>query len=285
MSPTENFHALDLAQRLDFSLRSPAPFFVTGEDALELAVLNAAASVVVTIAGRFMQLDGQVTSFQHALTPATDRTLSSVVRSLGDGWILNLTVFASSGSPLIGQTWARVRVLRGLTGATVVLGTLVSGYVTAVQGIAFPGGQVRGTLEGRGVIRSIAGTDPAAGAEVSETVPTGARWRFLAMHVVLVTDATVASRRPRLRVTDGTNDLTRLNASSSVAASGTGRFTFGGGLGFLDTGNAGGIPSGTPDPLWLLGGFTVGTITDSFQAGDNYGAPQLLVEEFLEGAA
>lgn len=51
----------------------------------------------------------------------------------------------------------------------------------------------------------IVGANPAAGAEVSETVPAGETWCLLGVRVTLVTSATVATRQPILTLDDGTN--------------------------------------------------------------------------------
>lgn len=283
MVPPDNFYGLPLDKRLELSLRSPAPFYVTGEDNIELAAGNSAAGVTLTLAGRFMQLDGQVTPFAHALIPTTNRVVTTVANALGDGWILNATVFASGGTPLIGQCWARVRVVRGFGGAMAVLGTLVSGYVTAAQSIAFPSGAARGTLDGPGVIRSVAGTNPAPGLEISETVPSGARWRLLALQVLFTADATVANRNPTVVIDDGATILFTSDAAASIVASQQWRLVAACGLQRA--------PAVSTTFFWglgatmiLLAGWRLRTVTTGLQAGDDFAAPQLLVEEWIEGA-
>ena len=157
---------LDPAARLTMGLAHPSAFYVTGEDALQLSGWNIATGVRLRVAGRLMGLDGVPRPFVHDLAMNTDRTIASVVRSLGEGWILDLTVSTGSTAVTFGQCFARVQVVRGVDSSGIVIGTLCAGYVTAVQPIAFPAGRVRGTLEGPGVIRSITGTDPAAGVEI-----------------------------------------------------------------------------------------------------------------------
>ena len=280
---TLDFRALSAEQRLQAGLASPAAFYVTGEDALQLTALNSATGVRLTVSGRFMGLDGLPRPFVESLTPTTDRVASSIVRPLGEGWILDLTVVAAAGSPSIGQCWARVQVVRGLTSVGIVLGTLVSGYVTAVQPIAYPRGKVRGTLDGAGLIRSITGTDPAAGDEISETVPSGARWKLLALQATLVTDATVANRGPRLTFDDGTTECYSSDAAEVQAASVTRVFAAGQGTQRLAVvGNRASWQ--WPVGVLLLAGWRIRTSTSALQVGDNWGAPQLVVEEWLEGA-
>lgn len=277
------FHALDLAQRLDFSLRSPAPFFVTGEEALQLSALNSATGVTLALSGRFMQLDGQVTSFTHTLIPTTDRVVSTAERSLGDGWILNFEVHVTAGTPLIGQCWARVQVQRGLGGATMPIGALVSGYVTATQPIAFPAGRVRGSLEGAGVVRSVAGAAPAAGADFSVTVPTGARWRLYSVIASFVTSIAVANREMVLVIDDGATELARIPQGVAQVASLTRAYSFYEAAERNTIAQAGAFTAALPI-VPLLAGSRIRSAVANIDAADQFGAPQVLVEEWIEGA-
>lgn len=282
MEPLIDFHALDGTDRLRFALGTPAALFVTGEDAIQLAAINSASGVTLTLAGRFVQLNGQVTSFSHTLTPTTDRVITTAARALGNGWILNFSVFASAGSPLTGQCWARVNLQRGLGGASMQIGTLTSGYVTTQEPIAYPGGALRDSLDGRGVIRSITGTDPAANTEFVETVPTGARWRFNALVVTFVTDATVGFRYPQLIIDDGATIQYISDPDNNQTASVTYRYNAGSGLRRLAPGVNAPLWA-LPNDVFLMAGWRIRSNTVGMQATDNYGAPQLLVEEWLEG--
>lgn len=131
-----------------------------------------------------------------------------------------------------------------------------------------------------GRIRSITGTDPAANAEITETVPDRRRWRFLSFRASLLTDANVASRRVFLVFNDGSTDLIYFPASANQAASLflTHNFsptTYSPGLVIAD------YISCAPS-LILPAGFVIKTVTANIQAADNWGAPQLLVEEWID---
>lgn len=133
--------------------------------------------------------------------------------------------------------------------------------------------------DGPGTIRSITGTDPAAGAEISETVPADARWRLMGVGLTLVTDATAANREVRLVIDDGTTIIAEIPAGVTQVASETRRYSFG--AGFPRGAGAQSLNVIAPLPPVVLGaGYRVRTLTTNLQAGDNYGAPQLLVEEW-----
>jgi hypothetical protein len=125
----------------------------------------------------------------------------------------------------------------------------------------------------------VTGTDPAANTEVSETVPANGRWRVLAMRVSLVTDATVANREVSLQFDDGTTAFFAAAANANQAASLTRQYSVGtaGERGAAATATDILIPA--PSDVVLLAGHRVRTSTTNRQAGDNFGAPTLLVQE------
>jgi hypothetical protein len=117
-----------------------------------------------------------------------------------------------------------VDLVRGPGAVGGVTATLLQGPVSSLQRIAWPGSLLLSSLDVAGILRSITGTDPAAGAEISETVPTGARWRLRALAATLVTSATVANRTVSLRVDDGTTGYFGTDAAGTQPASNTIRY-------------------------------------------------------------
>jgi hypothetical protein len=283
MLPTSGASVGDSDQGLNLGLGSPAPFYMTGEDNLRLRSLNSAAGVTLTVSGRLFGRGNRVVPFSFNHVPNTNRTGATTLQGIGEGWVMGLQVIVSAGTPLIGQCWAIVEIVRGLTGAAIPLGALTSGYVTTQQPITWPGTPAIGTLGGPGVIRSIAGTDPAANTEFSETVPTGARWELLALQVVLADDANVINRMPKLVIDDGTTSVFISDPGAGQAAASTTTYVAGAGTTRLDkvsTTSQWSLPVG----LMLMAGYRIRSSTLNLQVGDNYGAPQLLVREWLEGA-
>lgn len=120
--------------------------------------------------------------------------------------------------------------------------------------------------------------DPAAGAEFSVTVPGSAVWRVIAIAWSFVTDATVATRFPRLEVTDGESVFTRMIMVGDQTASLVIPRFAGHGLERAD-GAGGGVTSGLLNPLIMLPGWVIRSVTSNMVAGDNYAAPILYVSE------
>ncbi len=134
------------------------------------------------------------------------------------------------------------------------------------------------TLHGR--IISFTGTDPAVGEEISQTVPDRRRWRILAVRFTLVTDDTVADRLVHLVLDDGTNIFADICVTTAHAASITKAYNFSNfGSTQLNPVTCLYIPL---PPLPLSPGFRIRTATDLKEDGDNFSAPQLLVEEWID---
>lgn len=132
---------------------------------------------------------------------------------------------------------------------------------------------------GSGEPTVLIGTDPAAGAEISQTVPAGVVWRLTSIRFALTTDATVANRLPVLTFDDGTNVYFTSLANAAQAAS----------LGVNYEASASGISvsvSGQQQMILpvqgivMLPGWRVRTVTTAIVAGDNYGAPALYFETY-----
>lgn len=138
---------------------------------------------------------------------------------------------------------------------------------------------IDGALDGPGTIKSITGTDPVAGSEISETVPANTIWRFWGAVASLVTDATVANRRVKVLIDDGTTTVFPSDSSSVQAASQTESYIIGPHAGVVADHW---IP--TPPGMLVLAGWRVQTSTTLIKTGDNWGAPQLTVEEWHDPA-
>jgi hypothetical protein len=134
---------------------------------------------------------------------------------------------------------------------------------------------------GRGIFKIYTCTNPAANTEVTCTVPTGKIWRIVSMRVVLVTDANVANRITSITCDDGTTVFYQTTAATAQTAGTTFNYNFDAveNSPVLNT-----TTSHLPVPFrMLLGpGYRIKTSTSGIQAGDDYGAAVLLVEEWVK---
>lgn len=177
-------------------IASPFQFLFDGNDHLRIEGWNTAPGAVLQVQGRFITNQGLTDVFSHSLNLTADRVRAARDIPMGIGYLLNLVVTVIGATPKLGQTFTRLSVIRGLSGATIVLGVMVQGLVTSQQALAFPGSPIGTSLDGPGVDRVIQATVPAAGNPISEAVPTGALWNVLAASCRFTSDATVGNRNP-----------------------------------------------------------------------------------------
>lgn len=254
--------------------------YFSEDDWLRLDSYNAAASVTLTVSGILINAAGAIVPFSFVQTPATDRTVTTTRFRLGEGFLIHVTVRATAGTVRRGQCFVSLLAQRWEGTGALVLGTLLSDYVSTAFFPSWPGCRRRESVEEPGIIRSITGTDQAANTNITETVPTGARWRLISMVASLVTDATVATRQAAVVLDDGTADLYAAYASVTQAASVTRFYDFNN-VGIDLGAQQNRIPIMLPASVILNAGYRIRTATANLQVGDNWSGPQLLVEEWL----
>lgn len=257
-------------------------FYVQSDDRLACVVHSSVASLQVRFSGYFLSANGEVREYAIDVFPTSDRAATSVIQTVGEGFILSCRPSLVSGNANRGQCYVRVGVQRNTGTPVLPLARLVSGYLTDDFSPAFPFGHHEGPLDGPGNLRSITGTNPAAGAEISETVPTGARWALRGISAFLVTDVTAVTRLPHLVIDDGTTLLLRLYSSSGASLSSTVRFHWAGVGANLVTSSGNFVLSMLPPDLMLSAGWRISMVTVNLQAADDWSAPQLYIEEWIE---
>jgi hypothetical protein len=197
-----------------------------------------------------------------------------------EGWLTGLLVHPAAYTIPQGACYVVVWLSRGILGRGPAYSALFSGYLGTQRTLSFPGAPQEAMRSGPGNLRLIAGTNPAAAAEITEAVPTGAAWKLHALSAQLVTDATVANRNVRLMADDGANIYVMSDANYAHPGSTTLAYS----AKALPTQAVGAstfvnIP--WPHDLVLPAGHRIRTLTQNIQAGDNWGVPLLYVEEWV----
>jgi hypothetical protein len=215
--------------------------------------------------------------------PTTDRSPSVTTITLGEGFLLTLGVTVLAGAPLRGQTYCRVQVARGLTGSERFMTDLLADYVSTRYAPVWPVSQAQPPTQGQGIFRLVTGSAPNAGQEISITVPAGVRWRPYGIRFTLQTSVLLATRVVRLKVDDGLATTVTVAGGARTGGNRLLSFNFTRQAGFGAALPAiGEIIMPLPD-LLLLGGWRIFTHTKNIRILDQYSAPVLLVEEWIEG--
>lgn len=141
-------------------------------------------------------------------------------------------------------------------------------------GVRVSGGGASG-----GDLVTYTGSDAAANAEWTETVPAGKVWRLRSIRATLVTDGSAANRQVGLTLTDGTNVFFKACSASVQAATLTHIYTFADLPGIVVAASA--LEHQVPVPPMLLpAGTVIASVTTNRQSTDNWGVPVFFVEEF-----
>ena len=255
---------------------------ITPDDFLVAAVRNAKAGVALQLGGRSWKEDGQPSEISQPIIPGTARALQYFSIPLHHGFLSSATITATAGSPNRGQTLASLYLVRPPATAFFARQLLAQDYVTSQYGPTWPGGRHTLGVEGPGMLYSFSVTSPAAGADWTQTVPTGARWLLHGIYATLATSATAGSRNPLLLVDDGTNRLGAQDTALTQGVSLTNDWTWVPGT---PTTGLFATPVNVVDlpfPMPMFAGWRIRTLTAALSATDQWSAIRLLVEEWLE---
>lgn len=261
---------------------SPFQFALDADTNLRVISANAVAGVSIVLQGRRLDDKGTLQPIAETHTPNNDRSVKIQDYTLGLGALLNLTVFASAGAPLIGQTYVMLQIIRGFSGAKIVLGTLLAGYITATQALGFPGSPILSSLEGEPVVRNIVGTSPAPGSFNVETCPTGARWELVTFHSKLTTSVAVANRKVFLEIIAGAQPSGIYQLSSVQTANSIADYTFAQNLPIAADAASGAYQFPIPQRQFLRAGDLIEVGAVVLDLADQFAAARYQVREWLE---
>lgn len=212
--------------------------------------------------------------FQH--TALSTRAIKSESFSIPD---VPLWVSVIDSSNIYSNGGLFIRLNFAINGD--IIQQLASGYVNGGSGISWPSTNLKSPTPIAGQLRTIVGTNPGAGVEISETVPANVMWKLKSIRFTLVTAVTAATRRVHLTLTDDITLFIDLSASTSQIASLTRSYNLLEGatneLANIDNEIYGFIPFDT----YLMPNTILATLTTLLQAGDDFSAPTMWVEEYL----
>jgi hypothetical protein len=259
---------------------SPATLYIGPGEELRIRVSSSVVGAYIKISSRILLADGTIVPVEDTVFPTSDRVANVWQFGLPEGFLLGFRMRPFIGIPT-GRVFGSAMIVKGGVLTTTVLQQLTSGYMSDNRELTWPLGTSDAPRAGPGWIRSIVGTNPAAGSEISETVPTNAYWRIQSILFNFVSDATVINRHVRLVFDDGTNNMLSVEPNATQAASLNYYYNYGHGLPYKAV--LSGYPvNPLPDDLILAPGWRFRTTTSFIQAGDDYGAPNFTVEEWIE---
>jgi hypothetical protein len=258
----------------------PTDAYIGPDDTLVVQCWNSQASQRLLVHVRLLLPDGSISFNQYSYVPTTDRILNSFAQHLSEGFLLSVTATTITTTPRAGS-FVRVSLIKGWPVSPVVGEILMAGYVGTLPWLSWPPGVLREQGDGRGLIREISGTIPAAGAEISEAVPSNARWHVMGFLYQLVTSAAVANRVSQLCINPGGGSVIVASPAVVQAASTTVSYSWAEGIANSAV-NPLLLSGALPENVTILGGGSIQTRTQGIQPGDQYSAVLYMVEEWIE---
>jgi hypothetical protein len=280
----EEFPFVVIPPQCSFATRNippPSPSYVSAQDRLLIYVYNSIPNNSAVIQLRVLTPSGELKQHLWYHPLKSDRSVNWFSHELAEGFILTLTIYVTAVTPP-GACYVETDLRTGGGGSTVVAQVLAMGYVSSVRHLVWPYPRFVTPGEGPGNFRTIIGTDPAPGAFISESIPTGARWKLVSLTCTLTTSATVLDRVAAFGVTDAGTTLLFLPSPTTQPASKTYRYTWALGIPqwFSAAGSAVGLP--LPDELYLFAGQSFWVNLTSFAVDDDFTAPAYVVEEWIQ---
>lgn len=262
-------------------VQPPGECYVNQEDILDIESWNANASVALTVYARLLDPSGQIQTLQWPHIPLSNRTRLEERFRLDEGFLISAFVVGTGTDWQHGETFVHLSLGRG--GPITGIGTelLVADYVSATDVAVWPAGRALSSVDGGGAIVDYLGPAPGVGNEISQSLPTNARWKIWSVSFLLTTSAVVANRRVIVNIGSGGGTVYRAEASGVQAASTTRWYTVGAqGVLYAPGQDSYLIPF--PAAVLAASGASFFTTTANLQGGDFFWPQRYHVEEWLQ---
>lgn len=179
-------------------ISAPGPYMEFGEF-MYLEASSTDASATLRFSGKFLSTDGEIRAFTEDMVITGTGTQTAVTSRIGPCWLMGFSVRVVAGTITDGEVVCSVHIARASASTPVHVMTLASGEVTNTRALGI--GAYTGV---DAALVSYAISDPAAGAEISYTVPAGVSGQLMRLFYTQVFDANVAVRTPVIYILRGT---------------------------------------------------------------------------------
>lgn len=264
-------------------LQPPTDVYIDRDDLLVFScatftTLNPLPRVIV----RMLRPNGEIIPSVHEFISSPNGLLQGASAALGEGYLLSVAV--DLPTQLIYETqdvYVVVEIARPPFSNALYSRRLIAGYVAPTRRLAWPENPVLSSLDGAGRIRTLTGTNPAAGSDWTQSMTAPSRRKLLSVRASLVASGVAANRRVTFFLRDDSN-LTYYQVHSGVTqtAGQTVHYHFAPGVPFSN--NDGIVTVPAPNEGFLQGAYSIGVSTFALDAGDDWGAPQFVFQEWLD---
>lgn len=259
----------------------PTETYILPDDLLQLSIFTTVVPILFIVSARILMPDGNVMPNSWSYRITTPRVTSTFIVNLPEGFLLSVTVETDSVGSL-GQCFSSVSIVRSQVPPRFFTQMLLQGYTTGGCPLSWPPAILRLATEGRGNIRSIAGTTPAPGTNITETVPLNTLWRLSAFSFQLITSAAAGTRGVKLVIDDGTNVVYWIEVPvvQDIGAGASNIYWFADGM-YTPVATTYNANITLPRELLMQPGWRIRTFVLGIDAGDQLNTVRYVVEEWV----
>ncbi len=264
------------------AIAAPFQFLMTGEDRLLVTAWSDDGTIDLAVHGRFLKRSGEIQPFVYVCRSAATVAGRNTPIDLGEGYLLNLAL-AIDGSAAIpwGRAYGRVNVVRGTQGPSIVLGSMIAGYVASGTLLAWPGSPIQYPWEGAGFLEWQSMPDNVAGLAPQATAGAIQRWQIIAVRTTLQAIGTFSTRKPFVAVRQAGFDFLRVYLPAFLVGGQTMLCQWSAGMGGAEAVSDTDVLGALPDPFWILPTQTVIVIAGQGLASDVFSDSRYLRRQYL----
>lgn len=281
MKPGE-YTPLSQNQAVTFAFQKIAPpsnIYINRDDQLLFtAFLLSGTNIVFTLRARLLLVEGRIVTIERASTALSNNGQFSTVIPLAEGYLLSASVTVALQTQS-GNAYARLNIVRGGSSEAFSGLQLMGGYLTSRHPLTWPGSEIRLPQDGPGFISDTFVGSITAGTDFTATFSN--RARVISFQATLTTSVAVANRNVQLQLVDAATTqpvfTSQVNATipASTAATVVGSTVFSPAALIATLVMA-------PLPINFVGdNFTVKTVTQNLQAGDQWTNISIFTEQWL----
>lgn len=275
-------------------VQPPSLLYLDPNDRFRLEILTFDTNITFEFAYRILKPNGEIVVGQEripitATFPTTQGFFFGNLPFSLEGFLLSAVLHNFNGGTFgqRGLTHARLVVVRGAaTSQPQFTQILMQGCVDALGELSWPNGQNEVQCGGQGCLLNRVGTVPAAGADWSESIISSSRWLVQTFRAQLTTSATVASRGVSFIMDDGNLVQYAVEAPVAQPASTVRQYIWAAIGQAQNAVQSNFVTVPIPPGLKTTSGQNLfarfRTITTNIQAGDQWTAPNYLVEHWFD---
>lgn len=258
------------------------PFYVDDRDLIAVQVWTLITAAPMRVWARILDLQGIIQTFEWTFTPASASLLASYRAPLIAGYLLSVGVYATTGTPHRGDTWAVISLERIAVSGNRNAVALARGYITNADSLSWPANNFSYSIEGPGRITRDTTAAGGAGAEYTYIATGAIRVMLRGMLLTLTTSGVAATRRVHLQFQDNSGSIVAdIPSQTTQTASLTYTYYFFP-YGFTPTVVGTQVFVNIPPNLPIVANWKIKTATDLIDTGDQYSAPALWLETWIE---